>query len=132
VVARIEDAAHELGMRTFVSSVHLHLTLDPFDKASGTVAFLRDCLGEDPTGARRRYAYVGDSSNDAPCFFAFKTTFAVANIAPYLPRLSVPPRFVAASAKGKGFAEIADRILALRGPLRPGSGDLQSHPDDST
>jgi len=102
-------------MRTFVSSVHLHLTLDPFDKASGTVAFLHDCFGEDPTAVRRRYAYVGDSANDAPCFFAFETSFGVANVEGSVRRLSVPPGYVAPSPKGKGFVEIADRILALRG-----------------
>jgi HAD superfamily hydrolase (TIGR01484 family) len=116
VVARIESTARDLGVRTFVSSVHLHLTLDPFDKASGTLAFLGDCLGEDPTAARHRYAYVGDSGNDAACFFAFATTFGVANVTESVARLSVPPRFLATHPKGKGFAEIADRILELRGP----------------
>jgi hydroxymethylpyrimidine pyrophosphatase-like HAD family hydrolase len=114
VVAAIEAAARELGMRTFVSSVHLHLTLDPFDKASGTLAFLRDTFDEDPTSARARHAYVGDSANDAACFFAFPTSFAVANVASSLARLSVPPRYVASARKGAGFAEIADAILALR------------------
>jgi HAD superfamily hydrolase (TIGR01484 family) len=114
VLTAIENAARELGLRTFVSSVHLHLTLDPFDKASGTIAFLRDRFGDDPTSARQRYAYIGDSSNDAACFFAFTTSFGVANVKESLSRLSVPPRYVAQAAKGAGFAEIADRILALR------------------
>jgi len=114
VLAAIEKAARELGMRTFVSSVHLHLTLDPFDKASGTIAFLGERFGDDPTSVRRHYAYIGDSSNDAACFFAFDTTFGVANIKEFLPRLSVPPRYVARAAKGAGFAEIAAHILALR------------------
>jgi len=114
LLAGIETAARELGVRTFVSSVHLHLTLDPFDKASGTIAFLRERFGDDPTSARQRYAYIGDSANDAACFFAFATSFGVANVKPSLSRLSVPPRYVAERAKGAGFAEIADRILALR------------------
>ncbi len=88
LVARIESAARELGMRTFVSSVHLHLTLDPFDKATGTV-------------------------DDGACFFAFTMSFGVANIKPSLPRLSVPPSYVASLPRGAGFAEIVDRILAL-------------------
>jgi HAD superfamily hydrolase (TIGR01484 family) len=114
-VRKIESAARALGFRTFVSSVHLHLTLDPYDKATGTVAFLRDRFGEDPTAARHRYAYIGDSANDASCFFAFASSFGVANVAASLPRVSVPPRYVARSARGTGFAEIADAILALRG-----------------
>jgi HAD superfamily hydrolase (TIGR01484 family) len=115
VVAAIEAAAHELGMRTFVSSVHLHLTLDPFDKATGTVAFLGDRFGDDATSARYRYAYIGDSANDAACFFAFASSFGVANVGPSLPRLSVTPRYVASKPKGAGFAEICSRILELRG-----------------
>ncbi len=113
VVARIEAAARELGMRTFVSSVHLHLTLDPFDKATGTIAFLHDHFGDDPTWARHHYAYIGDSANDGACFFAFGMSFGVANIKPSLPRLSVPPRYVASLPRGAGFAEIIDRLLVL-------------------
>jgi len=113
-VARIEAAARALGFRTFVSSVHLHLTLDPYDKATGTVAFLCNRFQEDPTAARHRYAYIGDSANDAPCFFAFTSSFGVANVAASLHRLSVPPQYLSWAARGAGFAEIADAILALR------------------
>jgi hypothetical protein len=113
-VAGIEKAARALGFRTFVSSVHLHITLESYDKATGTIAFLRDRFQEDPTAARQRYAYIGDSANDAPCFFAFATSFGVANVAASLPRLTVPPRYISWAARGAGFAEIADAILALR------------------
>ena len=115
VLAAIETAARELGVRTFVSSVHLHLTLDPHDKASGTVAFLAGLRGEDPTRILRDYAYVGDSGNDGSCFYAFGTSFGVANVASHLGRLSVPPRYIASLPMGAGFEEIADRILSLRG-----------------
>ena len=113
-VARLEAAARALGFRTFVSSVHLHLTLDPCDKATGTVAFLHHRFQEDPTVARYRYAYIGDSANDAPCFFAFTSSFGVANVAASLNRLSVPPRYLSWAPRGAGFAEIAEAILALR------------------
>jgi HAD superfamily hydrolase (TIGR01484 family) len=114
-VRAIEALARELGVRTFTSSVHLHLTLDPFDKASGTVAFLRDRFELDPTVARLRFAFIGDSTNDAPCFFAFHSSFGVANVEASVPYLSVPPRYVASKKKGAGFAEIADRLIELRG-----------------
>ncbi|HMI84465.1 MAG TPA: HAD-IIB family hydrolase [Polyangiaceae bacterium] len=113
-VAAIESAARGLGFRTFVSSVHLHITLEPYDKATGTIAFLRARFQEDPTAARHRYAYIGDSANDAACFFAFTSSFGVANVAASLPRLSVPPRYLSWAERGAGFAEIADAILALR------------------
>jgi HAD superfamily hydrolase (TIGR01484 family) len=114
MVGAIEQAARGLGMRTFVSSVHLHLTLDPFDKATGTLAFLAERYGDDPTAARRANAYIGDSANDAACFHAFATSFGVANVVPSLGQLSVPPAYLAVAARGAGFAEIVDRILALR------------------
>jgi HAD superfamily hydrolase (TIGR01484 family) len=113
-IAALENAARGLGFRTFVSSVHLHLTLDPHDKATGTLAFLRDRFSEDPTAARRRYAYIGDSANDAPCFFAFRASFGVGNVAASLGRLSVPPRYFSGSMRGAGFVEIADAVLACR------------------
>jgi hypothetical protein len=78
------------------------------------VRFLHERLGEESGGALVRYAFVGDSGNDAACFSAFRTTFGVANVRSAAGRLSVPPRYVAAAAMGAGFAEIAREILARR------------------
>jgi len=103
------------GARTTRSSVHLHATFDTDDKASGTVRFLCEQFGEDAGKSLVSYAFAGDSGNDAACFAAFRTTFGVANVAPHLGRLTVPPRFVAQKAMGEGFAEIAHILLAARG-----------------
>ncbi|WP_434044873.1 MULTISPECIES: HAD hydrolase family protein [Sorangium] len=102
------------GVRTLLSSVHLHLTRDPSDKATGVVRLLSTRFGEDPTRARYRYAFVGDSGNDGVAFAAFALTFGVANVRAHLGKLSVPPRFVASLPMGRGFAEIAHRITELR------------------
>jgi hypothetical protein len=110
VVREIERA----GARWTRSSVHLHATFDPNDKASGAVRFCAVELGEETGAALTRFAFVGDSGNDAPCFAAFRTTFGVANVRAHVARLSVPPRYVAAAAMGDGFAEIAGAILAKR------------------
>lgn len=110
IVGQIEAA----GARWSRSSVHLHATYDADDKASGAVRFCLRELGEDPAAALARFAFVGDSGNDAPCFAAFRTTFGVANVRAAAPRLSVPPRFVAPSPMGEGFAEIAAEILKKR------------------
>jgi len=103
------------GARWFASSVHVHATYDTDDKASGAVAYLARAFGEDPgavTGAR--WAFVGDSGNDAACFSAFRTTFAVANVRSHLARIPVTPRYVARGEMGEGFAEIARAIVASR------------------
>jgi len=114
-VAAVRRDALALGARTFVSSIHLHITLEGDDKASGTVRALRQQLGVDVTAARRQFAFVGDSGNDAACFQAFGLTFAVANVRPYVATFSRGPRFVSEATMGAGFVEIADAILRSRG-----------------
>ncbi len=113
--ARVELVAATVvgcGARTTRSSVHLHATLDVTDKASGVLRILRERFDEDSGSALVRYAYLGDSLNDAACFSAFKLTFGVANVRAYVERLPLPPRFVASHAMGRGFAEIADAIVS--------------------
>jgi hydroxymethylpyrimidine pyrophosphatase-like HAD family hydrolase len=94
--------------------VHLHATFDSDDKASGALRFCGRELGEDPGAAVWRFAFAGDSGNDAACFAAFRTTFGVANVRASLSVLSLPPRYVAGSSMGDGFAEIASEILRKR------------------
>ena len=113
-VRDITALARERGVRTTVSSIHLHLTYEADDKASGTIRLLVERFGEDATGARARYAFVGDSANDAAAFAAFTLTFGVQNVAAHVHRLTVPPRYVAPEPMGLGFAAIAERLVRLR------------------
>jgi hydroxymethylpyrimidine pyrophosphatase-like HAD family hydrolase len=110
-VRAVVQAIEAAGARWSQSSVHLHATFDADDKASGALRFGARRLGVEPGAAASRFAFVGDSTNDAPCFAAFRTTFGVANVRTSVPRLSVPPRYVANHAMGAGFAEVADAIL---------------------
>lgn len=113
-VKRLEKLVLSAGARLTRSSVHLHASFNRDDKASGATRFVREHFGEDPGRAIHRWAFVGDSSNDAACFAALRTTFGVANVRAFLSTFSVPPRFVAAAERGDGFAEIAARLVALR------------------
>lgn len=113
-VSHMRAIARAQGVRSTQSSVHLHLSFDASDKASGTVRLLVEQFGEDPTGACVRYAFVGDSGNDAAAFAAFRLTFGVSNVLAHLSRLTLPPRYVATAPMGRGFAEIAARIVELR------------------
>jgi HAD superfamily hydrolase (TIGR01484 family) len=111
---RIREAAafaRERGATVFVSSVHLHVGFDPVDKASGAVALLRKLRDVDATGALVRYAYIGDSENDAACFAAFRTSIGVSNLRG---RPTLRPRFVTRGARSAGFAEMARTLGALR------------------
>ena len=111
IVLRAIELAHRLGARTRRSTVHLHLTLDGDDKASGSVRLLARLTGVDPTAARFRYAFIGDSENDESCFAAFHTTIAVSNLSG---RPSVMPRFVTRQRLGAGFCEAAAVLIARR------------------
>jgi HAD superfamily hydrolase (TIGR01484 family) len=113
--------ARSRGVRTLVSSIHLHLTLETDDKASGTIRLLVDDFGEDATGARARYAFVGDSANDAAAFAAFALTFGVQNVRTHLHGLTVPPRYLAPAPMGRGFAAIATHLCEIRAPASSGA-----------
>lgn len=113
-VQEMRAAAQREGVRTLQSSVHLHLTREVDDKATGVLQLLVRRFGQDPTAARTRFAFIGDSANDGAAFAAFALTFGVANVRLHIGRISVPPAFVAASPMGQGFAEIAQRLVELR------------------
>ncbi len=107
------EIARAAGVVTITSSVHLHLSHETPDKAAGAVHVLGEAFGEDPTAALRRYAFIGDSGNDAAAFAAFKLTFGVANVRASAASLTRMPRFVAPSAMGRGFVEIAGALVTL-------------------
>ena len=111
VVERAMGLARERGFHTVRSTVHLHLSLDGEDKASGALRALETLCDEDPAMARERYGFIGDSDNDAPCFAAFSTTFAVSN---FRALATVRPRYVTRAARGAGFAEAARVVLERR------------------
>lgn len=106
--------ARDEGVATVVSSVHLHLTYDFPDKAAGAVRIISEAFGEDETAARRRYAFIGDSGNDAAAFAAFKMTFGVANVSASADTLTLLPRYVAPFPMGRGFAEIAAALVSQK------------------
>jgi HAD superfamily hydrolase (TIGR01484 family) len=114
IVEEARRIARRAGLRTVVSSVHLHLARDGADKASGYAALARS-EGREPVRALARAAFVGDSGNDASAFAAFGTTFGVANVRAHLASLTVPPRYVTRGRAAAGFVELAARLVALRG-----------------
>jgi hypothetical protein len=118
-VVAMQRAARDEGVRTTASSVHVHLSFDGADKATGTLRWLHEVHGIDPSRARSRWAFVGDSGNDASCFAGFATTFGVANVRDHLRALSVPPRFVASEPRGRGFAAIVAKVAAARTAFAP-------------
>jgi HAD superfamily hydrolase (TIGR01484 family) len=110
-VDQVEAYARSCGARTVRSSVHLHVCFDGSDKASGAIRAIVHAFGTDATTARTRFAFIGDSENDEPAFGAFSTTVGVGNLRG---RPTVSPRYRTIAERGRGFAEFAQRIVALR------------------
>ena len=114
IVDAARTLARSLGARTITSSVHLHVSLDGLDKASGVTRFLAERFAWDRTECVQRASFIGDSDNDEACFSAFRTTIAVAN---FTGRPTVAPRYVTKAARGAGFAEAARVIVERRGGM---------------
>lgn len=110
-IRAVSADARAAGARVVRSSIQLHVGFDVDDKASGVLRFLQQVEGIDATAARRQFAFIGDSENDAACFAAFRTTFAVNNLRG---RFTLPPRYLADLPHGAGFAQVADALLEKR------------------
>lgn len=113
-VDQLSHVMREAGARVLVSSVHAHGFFGQYDKATGVVRAAREVLARDIAAARDQWLFVGDSGNDAPAFAYFPVSAGVANVHHHLERLPVPPAYVASAERARGFAEIADHIIAHR------------------
>jgi HAD superfamily hydrolase (TIGR01484 family) len=111
VVRGLRSAAVALGAAVTTSSVHLHVSLDRADKASGLVRLTQSLFGLDPARALSSYAFIGDSENDAACFAAFRLSVGVANLSG---RPTVAPRYRTAGERAAGFVETAELLLTSR------------------
>jgi hypothetical protein len=121
-VGRIAAAIEAEGGRCLVSSVQVHITLCASDKAAGLARAARGCLGLDVGARRGRWLFVGDSPNDAGAFAYFPHSVGVANVEEFLPMLEHRPAYVTAGDRGRGFGELAGRVLASRGVPGPAQG----------
>lgn len=114
-IAVLRRAIEAEGARCLVSSVHAHALAGVYDKATGAVQAAAEALSCDLAGMRERWLFVGDSGNDAAAFGYFPLSAGVSNVRAHLHALPTAPRFVSEADRGLGFAEIALRVLALRG-----------------
>lgn len=113
-IAAIRAEILPRGVFTFTSSIHMHLSFNAGDKASGTLRLLQTRFGESREVACSNNAFVGDSGNDASAFSAFRTTVGVSNVRKYLSILPDLPKFITENPMGMGFSELASRLATLR------------------
>jgi HAD superfamily hydrolase (TIGR01484 family) len=115
-IDRIVELFTEAGATAKVSSIHVNGWFGSYDKLSMIRRFAAEVLdlAIDAPRGKARAIYVGDSPNDEPAFAAFTLSAGVANIRAFADRIRHPPRYVTRAPGGRGFAELARRILAAR------------------
>jgi len=113
-VLRIVDIFRRHGATAKISSIHVNGWFGGYDKLSTSRLFLRDCFGIDIDRDKDSVVSVGDSPNDAPMFGFFPNSVGVANVLAFKDQLSATPRWVTSQPSARGFAELADLLLAVR------------------
>ncbi len=113
-VARIKAIFEEMGAVAKVSSIHVNGWFGRYDKLSMTRRFAADVAGLDIDRDTHRAIFVGDSPNDAPMFAFFPNACGVAGVRDFAGRLDAEPAYVTQGGGGRGFVEVAERLLAAR------------------
>ncbi len=114
-VARVVALMQAEGMNATVSSIHVNGWFGAHDKWSGAQWIVRRLLDRDVAAERARWLYVGDSTNDQLMFEHFPASVGVANLMRFAAQLHTWPAWITAGERGRGFAEVAARLLAARG-----------------
>jgi HAD superfamily hydrolase (TIGR01484 family) len=110
----VVQAMRDAGLHATISSIHVNAWFGAHDKLQGARWIVRALWQRDLDAELGQWAYVGDSTNDARMFEVFENSVGVANIARFVPQLAHLPRYVAQGARGAGFAEFAQLLLAQR------------------
>lgn len=113
-IDKVVLAMRVAGMHATVSSIHVNGWFGDHNKLEGAHWIVRQLWNRELAAERHRWAFVGDSTNDALMFQYFKHSVGVANIARFVPHLSDLPSYVTRSERGAGFEEVVRAILAAR------------------
>jgi len=113
-IAAVVALMRSEGMHATVSSIHVNGWYGDHNKLEGARWIVRELWGRQLDDEMQRWAYVGDSTNDALMFEHFGNSIGVANVRRFEPALSHLPRYVTPSERGAGFAEAAAAVLRAR------------------
>ena len=113
-VERIIALMQEHGLTAKASSIHVNGWFGDHDKLTMTKRLMLEAFSTDLDAERANYVFAGDSPNDAPMFGYFPHAIGVANVRDFANRLPHEPTYVTRAARGAGFCEIVDCLLAAR------------------
>jgi HAD superfamily hydrolase (TIGR01484 family) len=113
-IAAVVALMRSEGMHATVSSIHVNGWYGEHNKLEGARWIVRELWGRRLDDEMPRWAYVGDSTNDALMFEHFDNSIGVANVRRFEAALSHLPSYVAERERGAGFAEVAAAVLKAR------------------
>jgi len=113
-VATIIGIFEKEGCTARASSIHVNCWIGCFDKCIASISLLGELYAYDDARDRDGVLYIGDALNDEVMFAHFPAACAVANVSIWIDRMKSRPAWVSDAGFGKGFAEIAQRVLSLR------------------
>jgi HAD superfamily hydrolase (TIGR01484 family) len=113
-IEHVVQVMRSAGMTATVSSIHVNGWFGTHDKLSGARWMLQRLFARALDTERERWVYVGDSTNDQAMFGFFPLSVGVANLRDFAAQLHTWPAYITRSARGAGFAEVAQRLLAAR------------------
>lgn len=113
-IAQVVATMRSEGMHATVSSIHVNGWWGDHNKLAGARWIVRELWGRRLDDEMDRWAYVGDSTNDALMFEHFAHSIGVANVRRFESALSHLPRYVSQRERGAGFAEAAAAVLAAK------------------
>jgi len=105
-------------MHATISSIHVNGWFGEHDKLAGARWIVRELWNRDLDTEMARWAYVGDSTNDALMFQHFEHSIGVANVRRFEGALPHLPRYITLAERGAGFAEVANAVLQGRAAFR--------------
>ncbi len=111
VADSITEELRSGGFAASRSSVHVNYSPPGFDKFTASKRICHEVFDAEPG---QGFFYVGDSLNDAPMFASFANAVGVANVKEGWDDLPHKPSYITPSAEGRGFEELAARLLELQ------------------
>ena len=108
------NLCREQGAHAKLSSIHVNTWFGKYDKQSGFKNWLKSGAPGSKQIPMKNWIFIGDSPNDEPLFSSFTYSVGVANLKKYLPELDHPPVWITREKSGKGFAEMAQKLIKGR------------------
>lgn len=118
-VARVVAIMQDEGLTATVSSIHINGWLGDHNKWQGAQWIIKRLWQRDLRVERQQWIYVGDSTNDQLMFEHFPLSVGVSNLLDFRAQLQTWPRFITSLPRGRGFAQVARRLLNRRTAGRP-------------